>query len=137
MKKMSLAKCSLFISLGMGIPCILSGSISLMVSNGLLEKSFRTVAGVIMMVLVLLSLLMITKVKSDVWDETAEEHYAKAHRLTFRLVSRAVLAIMIVLTVLEAMQISFELRAGHLWIFYGVMHMILWGSFAYVEKRDA
>lgn len=137
MKKMSLVKCSLISLGGLGIPCIIYGSIQLMVANGLLGKPVKFVAAAIVIVIMLLFALVLSKVKSDVWDETAKEHFAEAHRLTLRIVLRAVLVIMIVLSALEGMQKSFVLRAGHIWIFYGVIQLVFWGSFAYVEKRDA
>lgn len=137
MKKMSLIKCTLISCGGLGIPCIIYGIIQLMVANGLLGKPVRTIAAVLVIASMLLFMLVILKVKSDIWDETAKEHYAEAHRITLRIVSRAVLVISVVLSALEGMQKSFALRVGHVWIFYGVMEMVLWGSFAYLEKRDA
>lgn len=137
MKKMSLIKCTLISCGGMGISCIIYGIIQLMVANGLLGKPVRTIAAVVAVAFMLLCLLVRIKVKSDVWDETAREHYTEAHKLTLRLVTDAVLVITIVLSALEGLQKAFVLRAGHIWIFYGAIELVLWGSFVYLEKRDA
>jgi len=137
MKKLSLVKHNMIGNGGLGISCIIHGSAQLMGAYGLLGKNVKPIVSIVAMVCMLLCVLLLLKIKTDIWDETAREHYAEAHKIAFGLVHKILLVMTVVISALEGLQKAFTLRAGHVWIFYGFIHLLLWGCFAYVEKRDA
>lgn len=74
------------------------------------------------------------KNKFDVWDETAKSHYAEARRTTLNILVIS-LHVMVILGLLFKTNIS--INAFHIMALCGFIQLLLFTSFAVIEKRDA
>lgn len=81
-----------------------------------------------------ISIIFRLKNKFDVWDETARLHYADARRITLNTL---VLFLHIMAIVTIAFRITISINAYHIMILCGFVQLMLFTTFAIIEKRDA
>jgi len=139
MKKMSLVKKEMLtVGLG-GIAYIVTGVLNLIKTDNYTVQVILTVLSALAFVVLVSTMLIEIKGKADVWDETASEHYATARKITIWVIKLFVLSLLVAAVSMKAAQkaISITLEAGYLFIVYGLIELVLCGSFVYLEKRDA
>ena len=73
------------------------------------------------------------KNKFDIWDETAKSHYAQARRITLN-----VLLLFLHITIICGLllKIDISINAFHIMTICGFIQLLLFTSFAVIEKRD-
>ena len=79
------------------------------------------------------------KAKSEVWDEAAKTHYAAARKFTLFVLQFLILIMLFLVLGMKIFQksIVITLNMGYFFIIYGLIELLLSGSFVYLEKRDA
>lgn len=89
-------------------------------------------------IVALLSIFILTKAKADIGDEATMEHVKESKVITLRRTKDLLGYLYVGLTVIESLSdISITFNAGYIMLIIGVIWLIQFGSFIYVEKRDA
>ena len=94
---------------------------------------FSVIIVTLVLIMEIISIIFRLKNKFDIWDETAKSHYAQARRITLNILVVS-LHIIIIGGILFKTNIS--INAFHLMPLCGFIQLLLFTSFAVIEKRD-
>lgn len=111
------------------------GILSIILGLVQLSRPIKIIPSIIAIILSVVGIVIIVvqrKMQYDIFDEAAVNHYQKAEKISFRI---AMVIISLLVIVFINFNISFEIRASHLMIFSGILHIICTGFFCILEKR--